>query len=131
MNKLKNILKIFIVTFFVGILLFQSTKDVIILTWFNLNQDTIIANHCVNIKSSETMCNAKCYLNKILSPEITNQKTPYFVSQQYNDITFFCEKNYHLELNEHTIHLLKNKTPYFEMLHSMNFLSKIDHPPQV
>ena len=95
-----------------------------------MNQDAITASYCINIDKPEMMCNAKCYISKILTNHSTNNM-PRFINNMKTDIVFFLDETPPFSLENINTLYSPRKLSYKPLFYARMFNSPIDHPPKV
>lgn len=51
-----------------------AIRDVAVMTYFHIHQESIAQQYCINLNKPEVMCKAKCYLNELLTPSAEEQE---------------------------------------------------------
>ena len=130
---MKNVVFVFVASF---LLLAKVIFGAIWHLHFQLNQQQIIAQECVNKKRPEMQCNGTCYLAKQLKKadlELEKKKS----DQQHtlngmkniaSELFVSCNSTFAKAFIFHNIKNSKQQVPYLNH-YCFNFLETIFHPP--
>lgn len=128
---IKQVFNILLLTILTSLILFQSSREAIILTWYTINQEAITEAYCINIDKPEKMCNGKCHIEKILSTDQSNQEIPSFITNIIGEIVMFCPVNTTLQYQNQEVSNIILQPLYKASLYKFRVDLNIDHPPQV
>ncbi len=123
--------KILFTFLMIGLMFFQVTRSLVILSWYELYKEEITASYCININKPELMCNGKCHINKLLEVDVDNNESSKILSKTNPNNGFYISEFTFLPLALEDITWKVTSPRFVNHFHGVQICDDIEHPPQV
>ena len=112
---------------FLALILFQSTKNIWVLTSFYLQQDYIAANLCEKRYEKIPLCKGQCVLTKELQKKNRDEQKLPHVKQ--NEIQLFCGSLTIYHLSRSNPGFKENLQFHYQVITACGISTSVFHPP--
>ncbi len=123
-SKLKNLVNIFLIF----TLCLNAFEGSLVWSLFQVQQDYIASNFCVNQDRPQLMCHGKCVLSKQLKQSQEQEEDSPFTIGEYPSGDHYTPLNIN-DLHSFLLHQKRTIIPYTNWLHSSNLLLGVFRPP--
>jgi len=118
-------MKQFLVIFFATMMLVLTTRNILTIASFKINQNFIANNFCVNKDKPAMCCKGKCYLTKkVIEQDTTQEDSPNMV---YEQVMYYTQLSF--KIPPPMILVGSLLSPYY-LVPKQEIPSDIFHPPQ-